>query len=570
MGLLALAVLAVLLLAPSASFHMFSGLPLASLLEYLGLLALLPVIVWPWLRHQWRAWVATCPAGWLRLAVAALCAGVLVKGVLFFAGGYEGFAGCYQAIYRAVDHIVARPDDGRTGLCEKSYDNPLARFSSTRIDSVLDFGPDDWNLSFMNDGRFNFYERSGAILRDRLPFSVTWRGLTSHHSPRDVTLTYVGHVQIGLLNRGVISFDPAYGASRTAKFRLPAGRQRVLIKYTFDDGYRKGMALSLGPGATFRLRTGERDAGRDDGMPLRADTAPGIWRGAGWAVDTLAVAAAVALALFYFHVIGGGTGARRWRLLAVTAVAAGVVYSPAGAWLVMSSDFAITLALLVPLALVLTRTRQPADLITAWWGTALLILVHEAARSVSLDAVLLRSGGSDYLTYESFARSILNTWSLQGGEDVFYYQPFFRYVRFVEHVVFGDGDVLVTTFARTLLVMAVLYMAWTFRTTDAIGHGVAAAAGTLALALVNSSVVVALIRSGISEYPTWIAFPLCFSLWFRPPGGRTTLGAFLLGLSVITRINQAPGLLYLFGLRADLALRQRTRESCWRGACSQS
>ena len=560
MGLLALAVLAVLLLAPSASFHMFSGLPLASLLEYLGLLALLPVIVWPWLRHRWRAWVAACPAGWLRLAVAALCAGVLLKGALFVAGGYEGFAGCYQAIYRTVDYIAARPDDGRTGLCEKSYDNPLARFSSTRIDSVLDFGPDDWNLSFMNDLRFNFYSRrSGAILRERLPFSVTWRGLTSHPSPQDVTLTYVGHVQIGLIGRGVLSFDPAYGAPRTAEFRLPAGRQLVFIKYTFDDGYRKGMASPPGPGATFRLRTGEGDAGRDDGIPVRADTAPGIWRLAGRAVDTLAVAAATVLALFYFHVIGGGTGARRWRLLAVTMVAAGVVYSPAGAWLVMSFDLAITLALLVPLALVLTRTRQPADLITAWWGAALLILVHEAARSVSLDAVLLRSGGSDYLTYESFARSILNTWSLQGGSDVFYYQPFFRYVRFVEHIVFGDGDVLVSTFARTLLVMAVLYMAWTFRATGAIGRGVAAAAGTLALVLVNSSVVVALIRSGISEYPTWIAFPLCFSLWFRPPGGRTTLGAFLLGLSVITRINQAPGLLYLFGLRAGLALRQRTR-----------
>ena len=38
-----------------------------------------------------------------------------------------------------------------------------------------------------------------------------------------------------------------------------------------------------------------------------------------------------------------------------------------------------------------------------------------------------------------------------------------------------------------------------------------------------------------------------------------TLGAFLLSFSLITRINQAPGLLLLFGTRAGLALRQRTR-----------
>ena len=75
----------------------------------------------------------------------------------------------------------------------------------------------------------------------------------------------------------------------------------------------------------------------------------------------------------------------------------------------------------------------------------------------------------------------------------------------------------------------------------------------------NSSGIVSLIRRGVSEYPTWIAFPLYFSLWFRPHGSRTTLGAFLLSFSLITRINQAPGLLLLFGTRAGLALRQRTR-----------
>ena len=57
-----------------------------------------------------------------------------------------------------------------------------------------------------------------------------------------------------------------------------------------------------------------------------------------------------------------------------------------------------------------------------------------------LGVATLREGGSDPLAYESQARSILETWSLEGGEPVFFMQPAFRYVRFLERLVLGDGD----------------------------------------------------------------------------------------------------------------------------------
>ena len=52
MSALLLLLLAAVLLLPSANYHALSGFPLDSLPEYLGLLALLPVIAWPWLRNQ--------------------------------------------------------------------------------------------------------------------------------------------------------------------------------------------------------------------------------------------------------------------------------------------------------------------------------------------------------------------------------------------------------------------------------------------------------------------------------------------------------------------------------------
>ena len=74
--------------------------------------------------------------------------------------------------------------------------------------------------------------------------------------------------------------------------------------------------------------------------------------------------------------------------------------------------------------------RSRRSMTVAGWSVAILMVTHEIQVKGALGVVLLRSGGNDFLTYEGFARTILDTWSFQGGEDVFYYQPAFRYLRF--------------------------------------------------------------------------------------------------------------------------------------------
>jgi len=97
MSVLLLLLLAAVLLLPSANYHELSGIPLDSLPEYVGLLALLPVIAWPWLRNQWHAMVRTWPARHVAVAIILLCFGLLMKGLLLVAEGYEGFSACYRA-----------------------------------------------------------------------------------------------------------------------------------------------------------------------------------------------------------------------------------------------------------------------------------------------------------------------------------------------------------------------------------------------------------------------------------------------------------------------------------------
>jgi hypothetical protein len=206
------------------------------------------------------------------------------------------------------------------------------------------------------------------------------------------------------------------------------------------------------------------------------------------------------------------------------------------------------------------RARNPAFCAAAC-GVALLMLASEVALAGSAQSVFLRIGGTDALTYESFAHEILDTWSLRGGEDVFYYQPLFRDVRFVEHLLLGDGDVLVAAFARTLLLVSALWMIWRFRVGGAVSAVVSVAAMALLLVLLNSVFIADLLRQGHTEYPPLVALPLFFTLLFGRRRTPSTLGAGLAAVALIARINQAPALLWLLGCHLWSLVRRQGREA---------
>jgi hypothetical protein len=142
-----LAILAAFVALPAANYHEFDGIPFDSLPEYLLLLAIAPIVVWPWLRQRWRSALGRPSSRTVTIATVTVVIGVAAKCALFFGGGFAGFAGCYRAL----------DEEPRAGLCERSYTNPLGRFQATRVDRQIDFAPTDWNLAFFNDNRFNYY-----------------------------------------------------------------------------------------------------------------------------------------------------------------------------------------------------------------------------------------------------------------------------------------------------------------------------------------------------------------------------------------------------------------------------
>jgi len=189
----------------------------------------------------------------------------------------------------------------------------------------------------------------------------------------------------------------------------------------------------------------------------------------------------------------------------------------------------------------------------AWFTT-----LHTFRR---LDVVTLREWAGDPLFYESQARSILDSWSLAGGEPVFIYQPLYRYIRFAQRLLLGEGDGLVSMLALAALWWA---LCWTVARLWARPRPgwprtiLFGSAALLLLALASTSPVVFFIQVSLSEYPTWIFLALLLPMLFAsqsPTHWRS--GVVLASLSMLTRSNQAPGVLALLGAFDHPGLRGR-------------
>jgi hypothetical protein len=506
---------------PSAPVTYFDGLALSSVPEVVALAALLPLVLSTALRRALAQGVGRWP-GSFGVALVAMTLVALTLKLALLAAPPVGFRACYEST------LTPPP----AGDCERSFENPFFRFGATRIDSRLDFDRETWKLSFFNSLRFNFDPfQSGLRRRDRLPFMVTWRGVVD--SPGGaMAVTYAGEA-IALIGAVHLELPPAYEELRTVRFELPPGRQSLRIRYTFEDESLTGGRIAS-PYATFRLTEGT-----EPGTPVRAAPPRPLVRVAALGLDGLGIGLSLALLGWYGLLLR-----RELRsVLFVVVTLVGVYVARPGLGLSMAlCATAVSWALL---GLILARNRS-SRLLLSYFG--FLVVGGWIASDVytRVDQVAYRGAGEDWLTYESFARTILETWSLEGGEAVFYIQPLFRYVRFGGRLLLGDSDPVLHVLTWTALSLSIAWAAAVLlrsrRVRGARGAWFAlAAAGTLALA--SSQTVVDMIGRSLSEHVTWIFLACAFALLGSRHARRWAVGAAALGAALITRPNQAPALL---------------------------
>ncbi len=553
--------LALLLLAvPAPPLLIFDGLPWSDPFEAGALLVLMLAAI-PSLRAQVVELLGDRERTVSMILVAVIGVAIVAKIALLAFGATGGFRACYRALDIDADG------------CAASYEDEWNLSDATRTDRVIDFGDPDggqppaglfesnWNIGFMNDTRLNYYLPDEPS-RGRLPLEATWEADIDPSEPTTLTLAYVGEGSV-TIDETTQELEEAYEATGEATIELQPGAEALTIAYRWDEEV-TAAEESTEPYAFASLTD-------DSGEPFAPSSGrmPGLVLDLVIALVLVAIAAGIVAALM--PVAFALAGIAVFGVLAFAQP--DFLVLPLGVWLI-----AVALAWMVCLAVPL-RIERTHVLALGLIAVVVLIVAREVEAIGSFGSVIYRAGGSDFLTYENDARTMLTTGSLRGGDDVFIYSPGYRYVLFLLHGLFGEADVLPTGVSILLLVVGAVACAAALvrsvglpqavldrlrpllvveprpkkrkpserapRTDDLITIPTVIVAALL-VATSASDAIATMIRSPLSEAPTWIVLPAAFTLMFlsaRP--GHWLAGGALIGVAATIRSEQVPALAVL-------------------------
>jgi hypothetical protein len=414
----------------------------------------------------------------------------------------------------------------------------------------------NWNLSFFNSQRFNFLQAEpGEFDRNRLPFELSSEGNVEFDHPGHLEILYVGEGRLIVGNQRM-ELAPAYRQVARAVLTVGAGRQHLRLRFAFDRIARNNDPPTTAPYATLMIEDPEGD-------PLQA--APVAFGWAALAGIGTCVLAATALALVALYL---------WLLRSYWWV--GLGFAPA-LWLAHGVDSPHSLPLLgefppstpyivvlAGLLLALSLRPGPHPMLAAWIGIVVVAAVRTFEDFPYDDSVLYPNGGDDPLTYESQAYHMLATASPRGEEDVFFYQPGYRYVLFAGRLLLGPNGAPLSLLGLAGLAAGVFFLTDRLRSTrqgPAQLRAGALLAGALMLGVVWTDLMVGNLRVLNTEWITWILLPFGAGLLLGPGGFQTRVaGVLLLALEGTVRLNQLPVVFAVLGIFL-LSLAPRDRRS---------
>ena len=175
-----------------------------------------------------------------------------------------------------------------------------------------------------------------------------------------------------------------------------------------------------------------------------------------------------------------------------------------------------------------------------------------------------RGRDSDWFVAQGYARRIFVDTSLNGGENLFYFQPATRYLVFIQHLLFGENDILLgILMAVSLLTAAVFAARETLKYLVTKHEQLLITLFIVAcFAIFTEQIFLTFALAPSSEYTTWILIFISFGLIIRGNiSQQIAIGASILaGLTAQFRPNQALGALFLFLLiQFSLELRNNSR-----------
>ena len=416
----------------------------------------------------------------------------------------DGFNSCFRAIVAPLD----------SGDCEKSYEGLFVKGNATRIDPEINFGPvvggrvgvvsgTNWNLPFINEWpRFDLFPYEERYL-EKFPFSVVWKGtIDIDSSNKSILIDYLGGGNVRVDGTDYV-LDSSYSELATKKIAVPEGLHEIEFEYEFDIAN----SSDNEPYGEFRVFSPTINGDRSEAM-LHVQQSSFLTSVFAVLLDALAL-----LILFWVSIPPMQLLRSRWSLfLAVTI----------GFIVVSTFSERVPLASLIPATFAYSvccwgylYLRRPRELGVVGIPLAAALGIERMVHFITLREgyfpgerfAIFRLRGNDWMVYQGLGKSILNSLSLRGGEDVYWGQPGFRYVVALSHFIFGDGDVLIAFFFSSLFIVSVIFLYRSLDDLDSHFHKLFASLLMSMLVMVGvSSHVLEAEYLGLSEYPTWILF----------------------------------------------------------------
>jgi len=373
----------------------------------------------------------------------------------------------------------------------------------TRYESGIDYDH-QWNLGFWHDQRSSLLQYNPENPRRKsFPFRAEWSGVVQLAKADRLEVEYTGEVSLRI--DGVkFALPTSYGAKATHSIALDAISaddvgQRVAVDYRFSDGTKIGDDKEAWPGPVLRIHRRSADG-------AIAPLTPVVMKS-----TSLDLLNSVTVASFAFGtlllLLSFVKGVKLNRVLSDPNALYGFAY------------MAISIAFVI--------------------GGVLLYRYLEHNRGFGF-YVVGRSPGDDSLVFESYARNMLESRSLlfflRSPEDVYIYQPFFRYVLTLSMLVFGEASSFQALFVVFLGALLFAPMAKVFNTRYAFGPSLLAS-GTFLFFFLPRLYENA--RFGISEEFAWLCVFASLPLLFAEShtNKNRVAAAVLLGLSAFTRCN---------------------------------
>jgi len=468
--------------------------------------------------------------------------------------------------------------------CQFSFDKPFDK-SITRNDYFLNFNQypknnksieyTNWNLYFFNQTGFNFYEKSfyggsndldipihwiskddkysrvtyneyveinkkkdvreydygftNLILpiepsRSWLSFGVNWSSESYNKFSEQMKISYVGEVTV-TVNDDEINLEPSYTKSKSHTLLVPVGAE-----VEFDYFYRfNGLINSIPsiPYASFNLTDLD-----DNPINIYESKTSRVLE-----LISSFIFLSIILLIFYFiysknSILG----------LNFTIGIIGILFLE-----FLPNSYADIVEIFVILSVIIFIKIKHEYKLQNFLSSILIISIS-SVKNLNLNSNVLYSlGGSDPLKYESWSQQIVFLQSLQGGEDIYLYQPGYRYLLSLFHLFFGDSHLSIVIFFRFLLVF--LLFSIFLKLFEKYNNQISFLGFNFLLAYILLSTYSSKLNlfSSLSEWPTWILGLMFLNIFFKFEFSSNNLYAmcFLLGACFLIRENQFPGLVYL-------------------------